>query len=74
LCGLDFHPAAFPKGSAKQSSVAKTTQLVVCHDLAETAAYSIIGGRSLAAYLWETILVAGRDLGVRPVGIHVWPA
>lgn len=74
LCGLDFHPSAFPKGTAKQTSVAKTTQLVVYHDFADAAAYSVIGGRSLAAYLWETILVAGRDLGVRPVGIHVWPS
>lgn len=72
LCGLDFHPASFPKGTAKQTSVAKTTQLVVCHDIADNMAYSVIGGRSLSAYLWETILAAGRDLGVRPVGIHVW--
>jgi heterotetrameric sarcosine oxidase gamma subunit len=75
LCGLDFHPSSFPKGTAKQSSVAKTTQMVVCHNYVdqETAAYSIIGARSLAAYLWETILVAGRDLEVRPVGLKMWP-
>jgi heterotetrameric sarcosine oxidase gamma subunit len=75
LCGLDFHPSSFSRGTAKQTSVAKTTQLVVCHDFAggETAAYSIIGARSLAAYLWETILVAGRDLGIRAVGLKMWP-
>lgn len=73
LCGLDFHPSVFPKGTAKQTSVAKTTQLVVYHDFADAVAYSVIGGRSLAAYLWETVLVAGRDLGGRPVGVRVWP-
>jgi heterotetrameric sarcosine oxidase gamma subunit len=73
LCGLDFHPSIFPKGTAKQTSVAKTTQLVVCHDFADTVAYSIVGGRSLAAYLWETILTAGRDLNARPVGLKIWP-
>jgi heterotetrameric sarcosine oxidase gamma subunit len=71
LCGLDFHPSVFPPGTAKQTSVAKTTQLVICHDIADTTAYSVIGGRSLAAYLWETILDAGLDLGVRPVGAMV---
>jgi heterotetrameric sarcosine oxidase gamma subunit len=73
LCSLDFHPSSFPKGTAKQTSVARTTQLVVCHTFADKIAYSVIGGRSLAVYLWETILTVGRDLGMRPVGVKLWP-
>jgi heterotetrameric sarcosine oxidase gamma subunit len=75
LCGLDFHDSQFPNNTAKQSSVAKTTQLIIRHDLVAPAglqtapAYVLIGGRSLAAYLWQTILEAGQDLGIQPIGL-----
>jgi sarcosine oxidase subunit gamma len=67
ICGLDFHDSQFPEGAAKQSSVAKTTQIVIRHDLADLPAYILIGPRSLAAYLWHTIMEAGQDLGILPV-------
>lgn len=70
LCGLDFHDSQFPNGTAKQSSVAKTTQLIIRRDLGDVPAYAIIGGRSLAAYLWQTILEAGQDLGIQPIGLE----
>jgi heterotetrameric sarcosine oxidase gamma subunit len=75
LCGLDFHDRAFPDGAARQSSVAKTTQLILRHDalLPDSPGtllpgYSVIGARSLAGYLWQTIMAAGSDLGLRPMG------
>lgn len=77
LCVLDFHDSQFPNGTAKQSSVAKTTQLIIRHDLIAPAglqtapAYALIGGRSLAAYLWQTIMEAGQDLGIQPIGSAV---
>jgi aminomethyltransferase len=68
LCGLDFHPESFPNMTAKQSSLAKTRQLIIRRDLDQLPAYTIIGARSLVAYLWGTILEAGRDLAIRPIG------
>ena len=68
LCGLDFHPAAFPNLTAKSSSVAKTTQLIIHRDLAGLPGFALIGAASLGAYLWETISQAGSDLGVTPMG------
>jgi heterotetrameric sarcosine oxidase gamma subunit len=68
LCSLDFHWDQFPNLSAKQSSVAKSRQLILHRDLGELPAYSLVGARSLAAYLWETILEAGYDLGILPMG------
>jgi len=68
LCGLDFHPAAFPNLAARQSSVAKTTQLIIRRDLGQLPAFALIGARSLAAYLYDTIMQAGRDLGIAPIG------
>ena len=68
LCGLDFHSDRFPDLSAKHSSVAKSRQLTLRHDMGEIPAYSLIGARSLGAYIWETILEAGHDLGIIPIG------
>lgn len=70
LCGLDFHESQFPNNTAKQSSVAKTSQLIIRHDLSVQAlpAYAIIGARSFGTYLWQTILEAGADLGLEPMG------
>ncbi len=73
LCGLDFDDSQFPDGAAKQSSVAKAKQLIIRHDLGRQdfgalPAYALIGARSLAAYLWQTIMQAGQDLGIQPIG------
>ncbi len=69
VCGLDFTAAAFPDGAAKQTSVARTTQLVIRRDAAELPAFSVLGARSLAAYLWEILMEAGADLQIAPVGL-----
>jgi aminomethyltransferase len=73
LCGLDFHPRQFPDLWAKQSSVAKTHQLILRRDIklrdrTPILAFSLIGARSLAAYLWDTIQDAGRDLDLVLIG------
>ena len=73
LCGLDFHNDAFPNGTAKQSSVAKTRQIVVRQDRDGTRSYQLIGSRSLAIYLWETVLEAGAKLDVGPGGLKALP-
>ncbi|MCZ6676846.1 MAG: hypothetical protein O7E52_06315 [Candidatus Poribacteria bacterium] len=68
VCGLDFHPSAFPDGVAKQSSLAKTLQLIIRRDMGELPAFSIIGVRSLGAYVWDTIMDAGREWELAPIG------
>jgi sarcosine oxidase subunit alpha len=73
LCGLDFYDGRFPNLSARQSSVAKTRQLILrqdmeSQDIGTLPAYSLIGSRSLAAYLWQTTLESGRDLEITPIG------
>lgn len=71
LCGLDFHGSQFANYSAKQSSVAKTTQLILRRDVGDLPTYALIGPRSLGAYLWETILEAGQNLGIQTGGTAV---
>lgn len=70
ICALDFHPLRFVNRFSQQTSVAKTTQLVIRQDINEGKglAYSLIGARSLGTYLWQSILESGQDLGIRPVG------
>lgn len=68
VCGLDFHPSAFPNETAKQSSLVKTTQLIIRCDIGELPAFSIIGAQSLGAYVWDTVMEAGREFGLVPIG------
>ena len=69
LCGLDFHLSAFPNETAKQSSVAKTTQLIIRQDINKLPAFFIIGATSLGEYLWNTIIEAGREWDLIPIGL-----
>lgn len=74
VCGLDFSPTAFPSPAARQSSVAKTRQLIVRQDRGELPSYTLFGPRSLAAYVWGVLLEAGRPLGLVPVGLEALSA
>ncbi len=68
VCGLDFHPSVFPNETAKQSSLAKTTQLIIRCDIGKLSAFSIIGTQSLGPYVWDILMEAGREFGVVPIG------
>ena len=69
VCGLDFADTAFPNHSARQTSLAKTRQLILRRDFGPLPAYTVIGARSLAAYVWGVLAEAGHDDGLVPVGI-----
>ncbi|MBP8949157.1 MAG: hypothetical protein KBG73_09955 [Candidatus Promineofilum sp.] len=62
MCALDCHPDHFPDGTARQTSVAKTTQLAIRDDVDGVLSYALVGARSLGAYLWATIQEAARGL------------
>ena len=70
VCGLDFDPRRFLDGDARQSSVAKTRQLIVRGDVGGLPSYSLIGGRSLGAYLWDTLMQAGAEFAMAPLGLR----
>ena len=57
-----------PNETAKQSSLAKTTQLIIRRDIGELPAFSIIGAQSLGPYVWDTMIEAGREFGLVPIG------
>ena len=68
VCGLDFELAAFPDGEARQTSAARTAQLIVRRDCGPLPAFSLIGRRSLGAYLWDVLMRAGREWQAAPIG------
>lgn len=73
LCGLDFDDEAFPDLACRQSSLAKTRQLIARCDLSlpsrdRLTSVSIIGGRSFGGYVWDTTIAAGKDLGIGLLG------
>ena len=70
VCGLDFDPRRFLDGDARQSSVAKTRQLIVRGDVGGLPSYSLIGGRSLGAYLWDILMQAGAEFAIAPLGLR----
>lgn len=68
VCGLDFSDGAFPAGQARQTSVAKTSQLIIRADRGGVPAYTLIGSRSLGAYLWALLMEAGTEWDIQPIG------
>ena len=69
VCGLDFDSSIFPNETAKQSSLVKTTQLIIRCDIGELPAFSIIGAQSLGTYVWDTVMEAGKEFGLVPIGM-----
>jgi heterotetrameric sarcosine oxidase gamma subunit len=66
LCALNFAENEFPNMRAKQTSVAKISQVVVRCDAGGLPAYTLIGARSLGQYLLAALLAAGAELGAFP--------
>ena len=68
LCALDFNPINFPDMRVAQSSFAKVRTTIIRHDRDEMLRFELYADRSYADYLWNTILDAGMELGIKPVG------
>jgi heterotetrameric sarcosine oxidase gamma subunit len=68
VCSLNFASGAFPDGTAKQSSLARTNQLIIRRDAGSLPGFSIIGKRSLGLYVWDVISQAGHEWGLTPIG------
>jgi heterotetrameric sarcosine oxidase gamma subunit len=69
VCALDFDDEVFSDGEAAQTSLAKTRQLILRRDVGSLPAYSIIGRRSLGAYVWSILEEAGGEWGIGPIGL-----
>ena len=70
VCGLDFDSGEFPADTAQLTSGAKTRQLILRVDMGDLPAFRLIGGRALGGYMWDTLMEAGREFGIEPIGAN----
>jgi len=69
---LPLDDSSFPHHHAVQTRFAKTRAVIVRLDRAGLPGFEIYLDRSLGAYVWETILDAGRTWDLRPAGWQVY--
>jgi heterotetrameric sarcosine oxidase gamma subunit len=64
LCGIDLSDRMTPDGAAFRSSVAALATDVIRDDVAGVRSYLLHCERSSGQYLFDALLMAGRDLGI----------
>ena len=69
LTALDLRPAQFPDLSCAQGSLAHVHALVLRADIQAHLAYQVHCGREFGAHVWDALLDAGEEFGVRPFGL-----
>ena len=58
LCGVDLSGANFPNHSIAQTSVARTSAIIVRHDSGYTPCYHLLGESSTSRYMWSCLVDA----------------
>ncbi|NIV18245.1 MAG: sarcosine oxidase [Woeseiaceae bacterium] len=70
VCGVDMRDAAFGNGAVAQTSIARTSAIVLRADLGDTACYFVLGGSTSAEYLWDALAGALEAPGGAVIGIR----
>ena len=68
LCAIPFSSKDFPNLFVAQSSFASVRATIIHHDQGTSPTFELFADCSYGEYLWETILDAGKEFGIRPVG------
>jgi sarcosine oxidase, subunit gamma len=71
LCGVDLRLNRFADLSVAQTSVARTSCVVIRGDLGDLPAFHLLGDSAAASYLWDCLLDAMAEFGGKPVGVAV---
>jgi len=71
VCGIDLSDAVTPDGAAFRTSVAALATDVVRDDLAGVRSFLLHCERSSGLYLFDSVLSAGRDLGLQVGGFTI---
>lgn len=72
LTSLDLRDTARPTGTCAAAPLAGVRVLLVRWDRGRVPAYQIVVSAEYAAYLWDMVLEAGREYGLRPCGLDAW--
>jgi len=68
LCALSLDEKQFPNMRAAQTSFAKVRTTILRRDIEKAPRYDLFAERSYGEYLWDSILDAGMEFGIQPVG------
>ncbi|MBS1883363.1 MAG: hypothetical protein JSS97_10460 [Actinobacteria bacterium] len=71
FCALDLREGSMPVGGFRPGSVARTPGFVLRE---APDRFLLICGAAYAEYVWQTVALAARGLGGRPVGAAALPA
>ena len=74
LCAVDLRAKAFENHAIAQTSVAKTTAIVIRDDHGDVPAYHLLGDSASAGYMWDCLLDAMAEWKGRPVGLNTLQA
>ena len=72
LSSLDLRERTRPTGTCAAAPMAGVRVLLVRWDRGRIPAYRIVVSAEYGAYLWDVILDAGREHGLRPCGLDAW--
>lgn len=60
LCAVDLRVEKFENGQVAQTSMARTSVIIVRHDEGKVPAYLVLVDSAVAEYLWDCLLEAGQ--------------
>ncbi len=74
LCGVDLRAPQFPDLAIAQTSVARSSAIVIRDDLGPVLAYHLLADSAQAAYFWDCLLDAMAEFDGAPVGLEALEA
>ena len=63
LCGVDLSGTSFPNHSIAQTSVARTSAIIIRDDSGYTPCYHLLGDSSTSRYMWSCLVDAMNEYG-----------
>ncbi|MDP6360976.1 MAG: hypothetical protein QF473_38040 [Planctomycetota bacterium] len=69
LSSLDVSGAALPNQDTAQASLAQVHCIVIRDDIAGLTSFLLLPGREYGEYAWNTVMDAGKQFGIAPVGL-----
>ncbi|MGI9452411.1 MAG: sarcosine oxidase [Geminicoccaceae bacterium] len=69
ICGVDLRAKSFDDLTIAQTSIAKSTAIVIRDDIGETPAFHLLGDNASAGYMWDCLLDAMNEFDGGPIGL-----
>ncbi len=70
VCGVDLSPGIFADHSVAQTSVARTSVVIVRHDIKSMLCYYLLGESSTILYMWTCLIDAMNEFDGQVLGLR----